>query len=101
MKKIQQSRSLTGALHGFRSPATEVGNFLVDVLGHSLFKALGEMGSEWRRGFQPELLRKGLANAGWVNGDAGSREQQAQRIEHGLERANDKGQRQLAGEFDM
>ncbi|MGK4362866.1 hypothetical protein ACSMFQ_25635 [Ectopseudomonas chengduensis] len=101
MKKIQQSRSLTGALQGFRRPATEVGNFLVDVLGHSLFKALGEMGGEWHRGIQPELLGKGLASTGWVNGDAGSWEQQAHGIEHGLERTNDKGQGQIAGEFDM
>ncbi|HBO4355077.1 hypothetical protein [Pseudomonas paralcaligenes] len=101
MKKTQQSRSLTGVLLGFLRSATKVGKLLLDGFGHLLFKAFGKVGGEWRRGFQPELLGKGLASTDLGDADAGCREPQAYVVEHGLESADDKGQRPIAGEFDM
>lgn len=84
---------LVGAIEGLQDLLIPCGKLRCKALRDMARGALGYV--------CVELLGKSLANTGWVNGDAGSWEQQAHGIEHGLERTNDKGQGQIAGEFDM
>lgn len=84
---------LVGAIEGLQDLRVPCGKLRCKALRDMARGALGYV--------CVELLGKSLANTGWVNGDAGSWEQQAHGIEHGLERTNDKGQGQIAGEFDM